>query len=99
MKLNANITTLSIAALVVSVLAYWFFFTGTGNEAPLAPTAVGESQTRFQSLVAQLQPIRFPTELFSDPRFTALIDLSTPIIEESVGRTDPFSPIPGVTGQ
>ncbi len=99
MKLNANITTLSIAALLVSVVAYWFFFTGTGNEAPITAAAVGDSQTRFQSLVAQLQPIRFPTELFSDPRFTALIDLATPIIQESAGRTDPFGPIAGVTGQ
>jgi len=44
-----------------------------------------------------LQPITFNTGIFSEPRFMALVDLATPITPETVGRFDPFAPVPGVS--
>jgi len=90
-------TILILATLIVAAGAYWYFFTGTGNEPPLT-TEVTESQAQlqFQILVGQLQPISFNTSIFSDPRFLALVDLTTPITPETAGRPDPFAPVPGV---
>lgn len=99
--MNSNTTILIIATLVVAGGAYWYFFTGTGNEPPLTetPTTSNQAQMQFQVLVSTLQPISFSTDIFDDPRFMALVDLTTPIQPETSGRLDPFAPVPGVTSK
>jgi hypothetical protein len=101
MKFDSNTTLLIIATLIVAAGAYWYFFTGTGNQPPLTTTSAAENQakTRFQTLVSELKPISFNTEIFSDARFMALVDLATPIAPESAGRLDPFALIVGVSGK
>ena len=100
MKMNTNTTILVVATIVVALGAYWFFFTGTEEELPLtAISSENEAQTRFQTLVSQMQPISFDTKIFSDPRFMALVDLATPVTPETAGRLDPFAPVPGVSGK
>lgn len=91
-------TTLAIVtvALVAAGIAYWYFFTGTGNQPPLSTdTSTNQAQMQFDNLVGELQPISFNTGIFSDPRFTALIDITTSVSPESFGRTDPLAPITG----
>jgi hypothetical protein len=98
--MKSNTITLIIATLVVAAGAYWFFFTGTGNEVPLTVQTVdNQAQTRFQTLVGELQRISFNVSIFSDSRFGALIDLATPVIPETVGRLDPFAAVSGVAEQ
>lgn len=101
MKIDSNTTLIVIATLIVAAGAYWYFFTGTGNQPPLTATTVSENQaqTRFQALVSELQPISFDTDIFSDPRFLSLVDLTTPITPESAGRLDPFASIIGVSAK
>ena len=48
---------------------------------------------QFQTLVGELQPITFDTAVFSDPRFNALVDISTPVTPQPPGRLDPFAPV------
>lgn len=100
MNINANTSTIVLVSLLIAAGAYWYFFTGTGDEPSLTSSVVtlNEAQTEFQLLVSMLQPISFETGLFSDPRFLALSDLSTPITPESAGRVDPFAAI-GVNGK
>ena len=99
MKLNSNTIIIIVVALIVAAGAYWYFFTGTGNQPPVSvSTSKSQAQTRFQVLANELQPISFNTGIFSDPRFSALVDLATPISPESTGRSDPFAPIAGVSG-
>ncbi len=95
MKLDSNTTLLVIATLIVAAGAYWYFFTGTGNEPPLTETIAtdNQAQTQFETLVGKLQPISFNTAIFSDPRFVVLVDLATPITPEQSGRLDPFAAI------
>ena len=95
MKITSNTTLIVIGALIVAAGAYWYFFTGTGNEIPLTSldASTNQEQTQFQALVNELQPISFNTDILSDPRFNVLVDLRTPVIPESVGRLDPFAPI------
>lgn len=97
--MKSNTTLLIVATLIVAAGAYWYFFTGTGNEPPLATTEPSsQAQVQFETLVSQLQPISFNTGIFSDARFNALVDIATPVAPESAGRLDPLAPIPGVIG-
>lgn len=98
--MDSNTVILIVAALIVAAGAYWYFFTGTGNQPPLSvATTQNEAQTQFEALASILQPISFNTSIFSDPRFAALVDLTTPITPESAGRLDPFAAIAGTGGQ
>jgi hypothetical protein len=98
--MKSNLIPLSIFALVLVAGAYWYFTSQSGNQAPLTTSASNNAaQAQFQTLVAELQPITFPTTIFSDPRFTSLVNISVPITPEPAGRIDPFAPVPGVTGQ
>ncbi|MBI5405784.1 hypothetical protein HY972_01990 [Candidatus Kaiserbacteria bacterium] len=100
MKLDAKTILLTIAALIVMAGAYWYFFTGTGNEPSLTTTdSQNQAQLQFKTLVGELQPISFDTSIFSDPRFMALVDLATPIAPETSGRLDPFAPVSGISGK
>ncbi len=98
--MKSNTTLVIILTLVIAAGAYWYLSTSSGNQQPLTSSNPTENaaQTQFQSLVSELTPISFNTAIFSDPRFAALIDLTTPISPESSGRLDPFAPVPGVTG-
>ncbi len=94
-------TTLIITttALFVAGIAYWFFFTGTGNEPSLSTDiSTNQAQMQFETLVGELQPISFNTNIFSDARFNALVDITTSISPESFGRLDPFAPLSGASG-
>lgn len=95
-----NPTSVIVSMLVIAAGGYWYFFGQTGNDVPLTNSiAVDAAQTQFQVLVSQLKPISFDTSIFSDPKFTALVDLSTPISPEPSGRLDPFAPLHGVSGE
>jgi hypothetical protein len=98
MKLNTNTILLIIVALVIAAGAYWYLFTGNGAEAPLSASLapINSAQSQFTLLVSELKPINFTTDIFTDPSFTGLIDISTPVLPEQAGRPDPFAPIVGV---
>lgn len=98
--MKSNSITLIIFTLVLAGGAYWYLSTRTGNESPLTALTAPENaaQTQFQALVSQLRSISFDTKIFSDPRFTSLVDLSTPVTPEPPGRLDPFGQVSGVTG-
>lgn len=100
-KLTSPTVLTVVATLVVALGAYWYFFTGTSNESPVSATGAPQNpaQAQFGTLVSTLQPISFDTSIFSDARFNALVDLSTPIAPESAGRPDPFAVLSGVSGK
>lgn len=62
-----------------------------------APASDAEAQ--FIALTAKLDPVTFDTKILTDPRFMALVDIRTAIVPETSGRTDPFSPLPGVVNK
>ncbi len=95
MKMTSNTTMLIVATILVLAGGYWFFFSGnSGNQVPLMINATqSAAETRFQALVGQLSLITFDTSIFSDSRFKSLVDISTPVQPESLGRLDPFAPL------
>ena len=97
--MKPNATLFIVTALVVGAGAYWHFFTGTENQPSLtASTSENTEETQFKMLVNEL-PTSFDTGIFSDARFNALIDLTTQISPESLGRLDPFASIQGLSAK
>ncbi|MHB8660524.1 MAG: hypothetical protein ACYC75_01085 [Minisyncoccota bacterium] len=98
--MKSNTIIIIVVTLLTAAGAYWYFFTGTGNQPPLSTdnTTTSQAQLQFETLVGQLQPITFDTSIFSDARFNALVDITTPVSPEPIGRVDPLAPIPGVSG-
>ena len=77
---------------------YWYISSGGTQQSPItADQSENQIQTEFQALVGELSPISFDTKIFSDPRFTVLVNLTTPISPEPFGRMDPFAPIAGLS--
>jgi len=97
--MKSNTIVIIIVTLLVAAVGYWYFFTGSSQQALTASAPTGNAaQTQFAALVSELSPISFNTTIFSDPKFTSLVNLSTPVSPEPAGRLDPFAPVPGVTG-
>lgn len=98
--MKSNTIILVVAVIIVATGVFWYYSTKTGNEPPLSVlSAENQAQTRFQALFGELQPISFNTDIFSDARFMALTDLTTPLTPETAGRLDPFAVVPGVSGK
>lgn len=92
--MKRNVVIIIIITLLLGALAFWYFATTSGNQAPLSATATNSAaQTQFQGLVEELQSITFDTSIFSNPKFTSLVDITTPVSPEPTGRTDPFATI------
>lgn len=92
-------STLLLIIITLSIIAgaYWYVSIRGADQAPLTATASqSATQTQFQALVSKLGTISFRTTIFSDPKFSSLVDLTTPITPEASGRSDPFAPVPGV---
>ena len=96
--MKSNFTSIIIAILIIAAGGYWYFFGQSGNDAPLTTSmGVDATQTQFQVLVSQLKSISFDSSIFSDPKFTALVDLSTAVSYEPSGRSDPFASFSSVS--
>jgi flagellar basal body-associated protein FliL len=95
MKTNINVMQIIVILLVLAAGgAYWYFSAGSQEQPTLTELGSGNRlQNEFQTLAGQLTPITFNTSIFSDARFTALVDITTPITQEPVGRSDPFSAV------
>ncbi|MDP1690201.1 MAG: hypothetical protein Q8L52_03305 [bacterium] len=96
--MKTNTIFIIIVTLAVTVFSYWYFFTETGNQPPLSIGAppTNQAQMQFEALVGELQPVSFNTNIFSDARFNALVDITTPVAPESFGRLDPLAPLSSV---
>lgn len=89
---------LIILVFVLAGGAYWYFSNRGGNQAPLtASVGENEAQMQFKTLVSELKNIQLDTNIFSDPKFAALTDLTTQVTPEPSGRLDPFAPLPGAS--
>lgn len=95
--MKSNTIIILVATLVVAAGAYWYFFVDSGNEEPLTISETTNiKQAEFEHLLGQL-PANFDTSIFSDARFSVLVDITTEIADESFGKDDPFSPISGTS--
>lgn len=85
-----------ISLTVVAFVVYSLFFTGTPRSA-LMTEEVNATEAAVEqeliSLLLQLRSIKLDTALFSNTRFQSLEDFGQEIVDEPVGRTNPFAPL------
>ncbi len=86
-----------VAAVIVLLGGYLIFFNGNNTDTSSALTSssatTSPSEANFVQLTNELNPVSFDVSLFTNPRFTSLVDIHTAIIPEQTGRTDPFAPL------
>jgi hypothetical protein len=88
---------LIVVSLVLAGGVYWYMSLNSGNQAPLTTTTADSAmQSQYQALASQLAPVSFDTSIFAAPKFKALIDLAVQVEPETLGRLDPFAPLPGI---
>ncbi len=91
-----------IIAVVVIAIAGYVLFVGmpdSGDDASALLSSTGESQEtdavrdELFALLDTLKMLQLDGSLFADERFTSLIDWSVPIVQQPVGRPNPFLPV------
>jgi hypothetical protein len=73
---------------------YFFFFAESTDETVLSEGApASAAEVSFITLVSQLGPIEFDTDILDEPSFQSLVDIRTDVVPEPKGRTDLFGPL------
>lgn len=88
-----------IVLLIVVAAGAWYIFAGSSGTAALTESSpAGESPAEKALLdsLLTLQAIKLEGQIFQDQAFMSLKDFSTQIVQEPVGRTNPFAPLSGV---
>lgn len=85
---------IALALAVVLWLGYQFFLSQDDvvleSEGDLATTEASRNTQEFLLRLQQLRDLEFDQSLFTDGRFRSLVDHRQDIIEEPVGRPNPF---------
>ena len=87
-----------VATILIAGGVLWYLFAGGSSSAPTsllstqgAGSAVGATdQTLVQTLLA-LRSVSLSGTILSDPAFRSLQDFGTQIVQEPIGRPDPFA--------
>jgi hypothetical protein len=82
-----------MAGGIALAAGYLLFFPKSDGGAALSADSVPASaaEVRFLNLAGQIGSITFDTSIFSDLRFSSLVDIHTAILPEAAGRKDPFA--------
>lgn len=83
---------LSLVMLLIAFYAYSVFFGSEPGEVVATPAESGEE---IVSLAEELSEINFRQDVFSQPGYRYLVDFSTELSSQPMGRTNPF----GVVGR
>lgn len=87
---------LVVVILIVAFFAYTYFFTGKEEGAILQTEEVSIAAPADQDLISlllQLKAITLSDAIFSDPEFKSLHDFSQELVDEPIGRINPFAPL------
>lgn len=99
MKPSKNVLTIG-AVIIVVLGGVLYLFMGSNNTEPVVSVAGGPTsptEATFLGLASELETVSFSAAIFKDPRFTRLQDISTTVVNETSGRTDPFAQLQGVS--
>jgi len=84
--------------VAVAVLAYFMFFSKPAVDESVLLTQPGggeEVGLRVLNLLNQIQSLRIDATLFQSAAYRSLQDYTVEIPTDTVGRDNPFAPIPG----
>lgn len=93
MKITPSTIGFVVAGIIVLLGVYWY--ASSPREEKTLSTFSGPPplESQFIALTNALEPIAFPTAIFENPRFMALVNITTNISQEAIGRPDPFAPL------
>ncbi len=86
---------IGVIILGVAFFAYSYFFAKPA-EPLLSAQAVSTTTSVDQDLISlllELKSIRLDDSIFSDPAFNSLQDFSQELVQEPIGRMNPFAPL------
>jgi hypothetical protein len=93
---NKNLL-IGLGVIVLAAVVYFVFFNGSSTaDVTTNASPSSAAELYFVNLAGELGTISFNTKVFSDPRFSSLVDIQTEVVPEVSGRPDPFAPIPGL---
>lgn len=88
---------IAVIAAAVLYFGYSFFFAGDDDlltaENALVSSEVSRETQQFLVRLQQLRTIELRQDIFTDDRFRSLVDHRQDVVEEPVGRANPFSSI------
>lgn len=89
-------TLIIVIVIVIGFVIYSVYFAG-GSDQALTSQAVDPAQTAVEqeliSLLLELRSITLDTGIFTNPEFQSLQDFSQQVVQEPVGRPNPFEPL------
>ncbi|MDP3962804.1 MAG: hypothetical protein Q8Q03_02990 [bacterium] len=97
-KPQSKKTVIYTAVIIVVMILAYLYFSGSpvDNSASLeAETQATESSiaaANVLSLLNQISSLRIDTAIFTSPVYRSLVDHTVPVLEQNVGRTNPFAP-------
>jgi hypothetical protein len=83
-------TVIAVILVIIGLFVYKSFFSSSAAVDDTATAAVGSDVI---ALNARLQTVTLSQTVFTTPAYKALIDFTTPIPVQPVGRANPFDPI------
>ena len=104
MNIFANNKLIIIVAVIAIMGALWFGFSSSSPSPAILGTenAIGAVSDEDKDIVETLLKLRAVTlsgTIFSSQVFLGLEDFSTEIMQEPVGRADPFAPLSAQSSQ
>ncbi len=99
-KKTSKLTYLVLALVVATGLFVYFYM--SGNKTPESITlqeidsANQVAGVRILNLLNEISALSIDNTFFTDPAYQTLVDYTVEIPPVSVGRPNPFSPIPGL---
>jgi len=88
---------IALGLAVALWLGYQFFMSqeeaALVSEGDFVATEASRNTQEFLLRLQQLRDLEFDQSLFSDGRFRSLVDYRKDIVEEPVGRANPFAPV------
>lgn len=90
----------TLFALSLALIVWFGYIVFYQEEAPgLTENSQSEAIVKregFLSKLKELDGLHLDTALFEDKDFSSLVDYSVPVVDEEVGRPNPFAPVPGL---
>lgn len=94
--MNKNILYLILAGVVLAGVVWYSFMRERAPESLLQVddlTEAGAIDGDVVAVLLQLRAVSLAGTIFTDPVFQSLKDFGSPVVDEPVGRPNPFVPI------
>jgi len=97
LKKNRTVIIIILVILIGLFIFSTFFNKGDKQNQPIVKKTVNSTTkllgAEILSALNSLKVLKLDANIFVDPAFKSLVDFSRPVLEEPIGRKNPFAPI------